>query len=58
MPHYVSEWSDWLHDFGFMKTLGICGLLLVVPIPIAMQVVCMSTMALGQLHQRYLRATP
>ena len=44
---YVCEWSEWLHGFGIMKTLGICVVFLVVSIPIAMQVVCMSTMALG-----------
>jgi len=32
---------------GFLATLGICVVLLVASIPIAMQVVCTSTMALG-----------
>jgi len=35
------------NDYGVLKTLGICVVLLVASIPIAMQVVCTSTMALG-----------
>ena len=35
------------NDYGVLKTLGICVVWLVASIPIAMQVVCTSTMALG-----------
>ena len=36
-----------LSDFGNLQMLGICVVLLVAPIPIAMHVVCTSTMTLG-----------
>ena len=36
-----------LSSFGILKALGICAVSLVASIPIAMQVVCTSTMALG-----------
>ena len=34
-------------DFGVLNTLGICVMLLVASIPIALQVVCTLTMVLG-----------
>ena len=36
-----------LNDFGILKTLGICVVLLVEIVPVAMQVMCTSTMVLG-----------
>ena len=31
-----------LNDFGILKTLGVCAVLLVVLVPIAIQVMCTS----------------